>query len=134
VKTWLDENFVNEFWSQPGELCLGCAQCTFVCPVCHCFDIVDEKCGYNCGMRVKNWDSCQFGLFTRHASGHNPRDDQEKRYRQRVLHKFKYYQERFGEILCTGCGRCVRGCPVSVDISEVLSEINSFQEKAALNH
>lgn len=132
VKHWLDSNFINEFWKEPGELCLGCAQCAFVCPTCHCFDIVDEDCGYSCGRRVKNWDACQFGLFTKHASGHNPRDSREKRYRQRVSHKFKYYQDRFGEILCTGCGRCIRGCPVSIDISEILTEINSLQEKAAV--
>lgn len=132
IKNWLDNNFTNEFWDKPGELCLGCGQCTFVCPTCHCFDIVDEDCGYSCGRRVKNWDACQFGLFTKHASGHNPRENQKKRYRQRVSHKFKYYQDRFGEILCTGCGRCIRGCPVSIDISEILTEINSLQEKAAV--
>ncbi|HVO74817.1 MAG TPA: 4Fe-4S dicluster domain-containing protein [Ignavibacteriaceae bacterium] len=124
IKNWLDNNFSSEFWDKTGELCLGCAQCAYVCPVCHCFDIVDESCGLSCGRRVKNWDSCQFGLFTKHASGHNPRNDQGKRYRQRINHKFKYYNERFGEILCTGCGRCSRGCPVSINILEILQEIN----------
>jgi ferredoxin len=132
VKTWLDENFSNDFWDVAGELCLGCAQCAYACPTCHCFDIVDENCGYNCGRRVKNWDSCQFGLFTKHASGHNPRDGQSKRYRQRILHKFKYYKDRFDEILCTGCGRCSRGCPVSINILEVLKDIESFKIKEAV--
>jgi formate hydrogenlyase subunit 6/NADH:ubiquinone oxidoreductase subunit I len=132
VKHWLDENFSNNFWDKTGELCLGCAQCAYVCPVCHCFDIVDESCGYSCGRRVKNWDSCQFGLFTKHASGHNPRDEQGKRYRQRVSHKFKYYKDRFDELLCTGCGRCSRGCPVSINIAEVIQDIDSlYQNKTA---
>jgi ferredoxin len=124
VKEWLDKNFENNFWMNAGETCLGCAQCAYVCPTCHCFDIVDEDC-YSCGRRVKNWDSCQFELFTKHASGHNPREDQGKRYRQRVSHKFKYYKDRFDEILCTGCGRCTRGCPVSIDIGLILEDINS---------
>lgn len=127
TKNWLDKNFSSSYWDSIGELCLGCAQCAYVCPACHCFDIVDESCGYSCGRRVKNWDSCQFGLFTKHASGHNPRNDQSKRYRQRIYHKFKYYKERFDEILCTGCGRCSRGCPVSINILEVLKEMNSCE-------
>jgi formate hydrogenlyase subunit 6/NADH:ubiquinone oxidoreductase subunit I len=124
IKDWLDKNFENNFWDGAGELCLGCAQCAFVCPTCHCFDIVDESCGLNCGRRAKNWDSCQFGLFTQHASGHNPRDNQNKRYRQRIMHKFKYYNDRFEEILCTGCGRCSRGCAAGIDIAGILEEIN----------
>jgi sulfhydrogenase subunit beta (sulfur reductase) len=126
VKSWLDKNFENSFWNTAGELCMGCAQCAFVCPTCHCFDIVDENCGLNCGRRAKNWDSCQFSTFTKHASGHNPRDSQSKRYRQRTMHKFKYYNDKFEEILCTGCGRCSRGCEVGIDIAGILEEINNL--------
>ena len=74
------------------------------------------------GVRRRNWDTCQTGRFTVHASGHNPRANQNARFRQRVLHKFSIYPERFGEILCTGCGRCTRACPAGMDIAEVLSE------------
>jgi ferredoxin len=130
VKTWLDNNFENKFWDNAGEMCLGCAQCAFVCPTCHCFDIVDEQNGSCAGRRAKNWDACQFSLFTKHASGHNPRDNQEKRYRQRISHKFKYYMDKFDEVLCTGCGRCSRGCPVSLDILQIVEEINSLPENS----
>ena len=121
VHEWLGNNFENPKWEGIGNICLSCAQCAFVCPVCHCFDIVDEDYSYTEGRRMKNWDGCQFGNFTLHASGHNPRDIQSKRYRQRVNHKFRYYVDKFGEILCTGCGRCSRGCPVSIDIKEIVS-------------
>jgi sulfhydrogenase subunit beta (sulfur reductase) len=129
VKEWITNNFENEYWDTIGKMCLGCAQCAFVCPVCHCFDIVDEDYNYTEGRRMKNWDGCQFDMFTLHASGHNPRDNQNKRYRQRISHKFKYYPDKFNEILCTGCGRCSRGCPVSMDIKEIVTGIGELAKK-----
>ena len=36
VKKWIDNNFESEFWGPHGDQCLGCGQCTFVCPTCHC--------------------------------------------------------------------------------------------------
>ncbi|MBK9332028.1 MAG: 4Fe-4S dicluster domain-containing protein [Ignavibacteria bacterium] len=43
--------------------------------------------------------------------------------------KFRYYVNKFGEILCTGCGRCSRGCPVSIDIKEIVSNCKNDQKE-----
>ncbi len=122
VKGWLEEHFEDEIWEEVADRCIGCGACAFLCPACHCFDIVDEGTEAK-GVRRKNWDACAFGKFTNHASGHNPRDLQNKRYRNRFMHKFKYYDDKFGKTLCTGCGRCIRSCPVGIDIKGILEEI-----------
>ena len=123
IRTWLDNDFEHPLWQEVADRCAGCGACAFLCPACHCFDIVDEG-GEGSGCRRKHWDACGFGKFTMHASAHNPRDVQPQRYRNRIMHKFKYYADKFGQTLCTGCGRCIRWCPVGIDIKAVLDEIN----------
>lgn len=122
VATWCADNFAAELWRQVSLGCLGCGACAYACPTCHCFDIQDESSRTD-SVRLRNWDSCGFGLFTEHASGHNPRPNQTARWRQRVMHKFSYFPERFDMVACTGCGRCARLCPAGVAISEVCREI-----------
>lgn len=121
--TWLASNFDNPVWKTIALRCHGCGACASVCPTCHCFDIVDEHISVNEGVRRRNWDSCQTGQFTLHASGHNPRQSQSERFRQRIQHKFSIYPSRFGEILCTGCGRCSRSCPGGMDLPTLVSEL-----------
>jgi len=120
---WLAKNFNDPIWKTLSLRCHGCGACAALCPTCHCFDIVDEHDGSEQGVRRRNWDSCQTAKFTMHASGHNPRATQAERFRQKVQHKFSIYPSRFGEILCTGCGRCSRNCPGGMDLPEIVSEL-----------
>jgi sulfhydrogenase subunit beta (sulfur reductase) len=122
IKPILDANFDHKFWDTIHGRCLKCGTCTYLCPTCHCFDISDETKGET-GVRIRNWDSCMYPLFTKAASGHNPRPSQKERWRQRVMHKFKYYVDNFGAISCVGCGRCVQLCPVNIDIRKIISDI-----------
>ena len=109
-------------WEKAVETCLGCGLCSFICPTCHCFDFKDvqDKGQVN---RYKCWDSCIYPKFTLHASGHNPREQLWERYRQRVLHKFKYVPTNVELTACTGCGRCIRSCPVGMNIEAIAKEI-----------
>jgi len=123
IEAWLEANFNDEFWQELSLRCLGCGTCTSICPTCYCFDIVDEPVGTSAGARRRNWDTCQVGLFTLHASGHNPRPEQTNRCRQRIMHKFYIYPHRHDILLCTGCGRCVVACPTGVNLPEILTGI-----------
>jgi ferredoxin len=122
VGTFLARGYDQPEWASLTRRCFGCGACAYTCPTCHCFDIVDEG-GANGGVRARNWDACQFTMFTMHASGHNPRGDQSVRQRQRVHHKFQIYPDKFGELLCTGCGNCSRNCPADMGVLPVLKAI-----------
>lgn len=120
----LERLFDDPLWEDITESCLGCGICTYLCPVCHCFDILDEA-GQSAGQRIRIWDSCQFPLFTRQASGFNPRPTVKERFRQRIMHKFCYLPMNENMTGCTGCGRCVTQCPVNLDIREVIQKISA---------
>jgi ferredoxin len=122
LKEKLDGIVESPFWDTLHEKCLGCGVCTFLCPTCHCFDVVDEAWNER-GERVRNWDSCMFPLYTLETSGHNPRPTGRERMRQRVMHKFNYFIVNYGEVACVGCGRCIRECPVNFDIRKAISEV-----------
>jgi len=122
LKEKLDGIFDSPLWDRIHEKCLGCAVCTYLCPTCHCFALLDEKVSSN-GQRIRNWDSCMFPIFTLEASGHNPRVSNRERMRQRIMHKFNYFVKNFGQTACVGCGRCLINCPVNMDIREIIETI-----------
>ncbi len=121
----LDEvlEFENPVWETLTQQCLDCGICTFLCPTCHCFDIRDEGTPQQ-GERVRLWDACTFPSYTQAHAG-QPRPVHYRRYRQRIMHKFRYYSENFGRTLCVGCGRCIEHCPVGIDLRQVLSLVRT---------
>ena len=122
----INELFEAPFWEDVAFACINCGTCTYLCPTCWCVDIQDEVFGKD-GDRIRNWDSCMFPLFTLHGSGHNPRDKKVQRVRQRFMHKLKYYVNKYHNgVQCSGCGRCVRYCPVNIDIREVAKIMNGY--------
>jgi ferredoxin len=117
-------------WEDISFACLNCGTCTFSCPTCWCFDIQDEA-NRKKGVRIRNWDSCMFPIFSVHTTGHNPRDSKLQRVRQRFMHKLKYFVDKYDQgIMCVGCGRCVRQCPVNIDIRRVSAMLNSMASAA----
>lgn len=122
VKEKIKGSFDWDKWEESSLACFGCGTCAFSCPTCTCFDIQDES-NLDGGTRLRLWDTCALGIFTKHASGHNPREKQSNRWRNRVLHKFQYTDEQFGMLSCVGCGRCSRNCPAGLSIVEQVKSV-----------
>ncbi|MEW5784174.1 MAG: 4Fe-4S dicluster domain-containing protein [Bacillota bacterium] len=115
----LKERFDDPAWGRLYRSCIGCGACTYVCPTCHCFDVQDF--GHHArGQRFRCWDSCMYKEFTVMAGGHNPRLTRKERVRQRFLHKLQYFPENYGVYACVGCGRCLRSCPVNLDVVQAI--------------
>jgi ferredoxin len=115
-------SFENEkFWEKVAAKCVSCGICTFLCPTCYCFDINDEAVRGD-GARYRNWDSCSFPIYTQMPM-ENPREEKWRRVRQKVHHKYTFYPLLFDVIACTGCGRCIRLCPVNWDITQTLESL-----------
>ncbi len=118
----LMELFDSPKWEEMYKPCLACGTCTFVCPTCQCYDIKDFNTGSGV-QRYRCWDSCMYSDFTMMAHG-NMRTSQMQRFRQRFMHKLKYYPDNNdGMYSCVGCGRCVSKCPASLNIVKVIKKM-----------
>ncbi|MDA3856033.1 MAG: 4Fe-4S dicluster domain-containing protein [Candidatus Woesearchaeota archaeon] len=116
---------MNNIWRKGSDDCLSCGDCTTLCPTCLCFDVEDESnLDLKSGVRVAKWDSCMYKDFTGVAGGHIFRNERVDRFKHRFFHKLDYFPKKFGELMCTGCGRCIRGCPNKIDWIELVNEAN----------
>ena len=122
-----------DFWKAQSVGCISCGACTYLCPTCYCFNITDESNGIS-GVRLRSWDTCMSPLFTLEASGHNPRTGKAQRLRNRVGHKYSYYPTLHGgRFSCSGCGRCIKSCPSSIDIRRIVQNAMAGGVKEAPN-
>jgi len=124
----IDKKLLSSFedqdsWEEIAAKCLSCGVCTLLCPTCYCFDINDELIKDR-GARFRSWDSCSFPVYTK-MSVENPRIEKWRRVRNKVCHKYEFYPMNFGVIACTGCGRCIRQCPVNWDITQTLERVQA---------
>lgn len=115
----------DDLWEDFGEACISCGSCTHLCPMCTCFDVYDWMNGKSSGVRTRCWDSCQYSGYTMEASGHNPRAEAKDRIMRRCYHKLSYHYMKQNNNFhgCVGCGRCVTGCPVFLDIPSIVKRI-----------
>ncbi len=118
-------SYKSKLWDELGNKCLGCGQCTVVCPTCYCFNVADQvELNGKRGARTRVWDSCQLDEFARVATGENFRKNRSQRQRHRFFRKGKYLPDMFGELGCVGCGRCARSCLVHITPIEVFNTLH----------
>jgi formate hydrogenlyase subunit 6/NADH:ubiquinone oxidoreductase subunit I len=117
LKDALYRRYEDSRWDEVGRRCLGCANCTMVCPTCFCATVEDatDLAGTQTERR-RVWDSCFSQEFS-YVHGGSVRTSAGARYRQWITHKLATWHDQFGVSGCVGCGRCITWCPVGIDIT-----------------
>ncbi len=111
-------------WKKYGQICLACGQCAMVCPTCFCFGVRDTvDMSLRSGERYREWDVCLLLEFAEVALGGNFRKSRDARLRQFMCHNLSYGSMQYNLTKCVGCGRCIRACPVKIDITEIAREL-----------
>ncbi|NQV24590.1 MAG: 4Fe-4S dicluster domain-containing protein, partial [Rhodopirellula sp.] len=128
IKELLLGNLEHPRWEEVGAICLGCTNCTMVCPTCFCSSVEDvaDLSGENVE-RQRHWDSC-FNLSFSSMSHGTTRNTISHRYRQWLTHKLASWQDQFGSSGCVGCGRCITWCPVGIDLTAEVATIRGNEE------
>jgi ferredoxin len=118
-------NLAHPRWEAVAARCLGCTNCTLVCPTCFCGTVTDElELGGAAAQRVRSWDSC-FTLEFSYIHGGAIRQSGAARYRQWLTHKLASWIDQFGTSGCVGCGRCITWCPVGIDLAAEVAAIRA---------
>ena len=121
---------LEKTWEEIGNRCLECGGCTYVCPACTCFTVSDRQISTNEVERVRTWDACALGGFTRMAGGFNPRravhDRRNRRFFRKLAH---YFIQRELSMACVGCGRCAAVCHGDIGMPSVVETIRRATAK-----
>ncbi len=121
----------EQTWEEIGQRCLECGGCTYVCPACTCFTVTDRQAGTGEVERLRVWDSCALGGFTRMAGGFNPRravhDRRNRRFFRKLAHHFI---QRELSMACVGCGRCAAVCHGDIGMPAVVEIIRRATAQA----
>jgi ferredoxin len=128
LRDLLARNLEHERWDDVAARCLGCTNCTLVCPTCFCSSVEDTTdLSGDVAERWRTWDSC-FTLDHSYIHGGSIRPSGRSRYRQWLTHKLATWHDQFGTSGCVGCGRCITWCPVGIDITAEVAAIREHEE------
>ena len=129
-------NQMHDLWLEMGKKCLACGICTYVCPLCFCFDTNDRVFLDNDATeRSRSATSCFLADFHRIAgppnkenraweeTGHCFNPTVKDRFYFWYYHKFVRMVEEYGRPGCIGCGRCSLYCPAGINIKENLTQL-----------
>jgi ferredoxin len=121
----LQDNVRHPHWEEVSRRCLGCGNCTMVCPTCFCSTVTDANdVATGEVTRTRQWDSCFTHQFS-YTTGGPTRNTVRGRYRHWLRHKLCTWWEQFGTSGCVGCGRCITWCPVGIDLTAEVESIRT---------
>ncbi len=119
------ENSANDpLWEELGRICLACGKCSIACPTCFCFDLEDKNEPEKSG-RVRKWGNCFYQDFSEVAGGSTELDSVKKKIYFWYVHKFVRIPREYQIPGCVSCGRCVKACPVGIDIFKNIKKLTS---------
>jgi len=115
-------------WDRLAETCFACGICSYVCPLCYCYEegdklsITKDVAKDLSGSRERRWDSCMLPDFAA-VSFENFRPEVRDRIYNWYFHKFVRMPREYGFSGCVDCGRCIQFCPAKINFREVLKEL-----------
>lgn len=113
----------HPIWDELSQICFGCGICTYVCPLCYCYDVSDNiDFGEDSGERCRSWDSCMLKSFA-DTTHHNFRPELKNRIYNWYFHKFVRMPKEYGFSGCIDCNRCVIYCPAKINYRKTLKTI-----------
>jgi len=118
----------HSVWDKLTETCFACGVCSYVCPLCYCYEendkvkITADVAGDMAGSRERRWDSCMLPDFAA-VSFDNARSKVKDRIYNWYFHKFVRMPREFGFPGCVDCGRCIAFCPAKINYRDVLKEL-----------
>lgn len=126
----IKESASHPVWEELAQSCFGCGICSYVCPLCYCFDVQDEiEFGNSdCGERCRQWDSCFLSGFAQTAN-RNFRSELKDRIYNWYYHKFYRLPREYGFNGCADCNRCTVSCPAKINYRRVLNKILTDYKK-----
>ncbi len=125
LRDLLVANVEHPHWERVAERCLGCTNCTVVCPTCFCSTMEDSlSLDGTTAERTRTWDSC-FTVDFAYIHGGSLRPSRSARYRQWLTHKLATWVDQFDTSGCVGCGRCITWCPVGIDLRAEVAAIRA---------
>lgn len=125
LATIIEKSKGHPVWDELAEKCMGCGICSFVCPLCYCFDTEDQIDAAKeepCGQRCRLWDSCMLKSFAE-TNAEDFRPELRDRIYNWYFHKFTRMPREYGFSGCVDCNRCVVFCPAKINYRTVLEKL-----------